>query len=112
MDVDFFCPEEWTTAYPLHFTCLNRDCPSLVIELLIEKYRPALSQICKIEGDIDRYDQIDEGVPVGDYEYIVYACEVEGLPLHYSLSGTSGSMDLNTVKILVEAYHDALTSAW
>ena len=62
----------------------------------MEKNPSALSHLCVI----------DEGVGKGDYNRDKYA---EGLPLHYHLTRES-NMDISTIKILVEAYPEALTT--
>jgi len=90
----FFCPDGETTAYPLHLACCNKSCPASAIELLMKRNPSALSHLCII----------DEGVKVCVY----YDEYVEGLPLHYYLMRES-NIDLSTIKMLVEAYPDALT---
>lgn len=94
---DEFCPKKETNAYPLHLACYNENCPSSVIELLVKKNPEALSHLCIVEVGVR--GEGDDGE-----EY------VEGLPLHYYLSRES-NRDFATVKLLVDAYRGALTTA-
>lgn len=84
-----------TLAYPLHLACTNPECPNSVIELLVKKYEAALSHLCIVGGG------------AGGGVYDEYA---EGTPLHYYFVRKS-NIEINTVKMLVEAHPAALTTA-
>lgn len=84
------------TSYSLHCACYNDSCPSAVIELLMKSNPSAIGHMCLV-GD---------GVDCGGYE----ETWVEGLPLHYYL-GRESNIDINTVKMLVHAQPEALTTA-
>ena len=91
---DYFdqCTEETTTSYALHCACYNEHCPSSIIELLLKKY-PAASK--------DRSS-------VGERWLSNYHGGQKGLPLHYYLSRPLNYVDLDMVKVLVEAYPQSL----
>ena len=51
---EFWDDGEQTEAYPLHFACLNPDCPGTVIQLLVKSYPMTLYHKCILlsnEGD-------------------------------------------------------------
>mmetsp|Transcript_30711 Transcript_30711/g.64993 ORF Transcript_30711/g.64993 Transcript_30711/m.64993 type:complete len:594 (+) Transcript_30711:80-1861(+) len=73
------------SVYPIHMACCNESCPSSIIELLV-KEKPCL------------------------VEQVFRCVSFKGLPLHCYLSRTS-NIDLETVKMLVEAYPGALKMA-
>jgi len=77
-------------AYPLHCCAYNDHCPAEVIKLLIDKYPAALEKFCSMEELFPGQEDI-----------------VEGLPLHYFLA-RQNNMEIGTVKMLVEAYPQAL----
>jgi len=95
-----FCPEtereddESNKAYALHCACYNPNCPTSIIELLLETNPSALEQLCLIK----------DGVNSGRYDDIY----VRGIPLHYYLSRKS-NVDIDTVKMLVKACPFSLT---
>jgi len=77
-----------TTSYALHCACYNQCCPSAVIILLLKKYRSAAKWLSLVEDGINTY-------------------YVKGLPLHYYLSRNK-NVDIDTMKLLVEAYPQSL----
>ena len=88
-----FCPDGddgGTESYPLHVCCYNELCPNEVIGLLVEKYPDALSHCCIFREGIGEIG--DDGM---------------WLPLHYYLERES-NVDIDTVKVLIEAYPEAL----
>ena len=85
--------DEESKAYPLHFCTYNPNCPSEVIQLLIEKYPAALTKTCFV----------NHGVEFGDID--AEDC-IKGLPLHYYLSRKN--IDINTVQMMVNAFSQAL----
>ena len=90
-----------TVAYPLHLACRNEKCPNSVIELLMKKNTYALGHMCLVYN----------GVPSGGLYYVRgVPGYVEGTPLHYYLSRKS-NIDIDVVRMLVEVYPDALTTA-
>ena len=96
---DVYCPgysssESRNKAYPLHLACCNENFPNVAIALLLNKFPKALSHM----------SLIDEGVTSGQEDEYVY-----GLPLHYYLSRRE-NIDIETVKMLVKAYPQALSS--
>jgi len=97
---DEFCiirsPVHRTSAYPLHFACLNSYCHSNVILKVLENNPDAIYHQCVIGGEIQ----------TGDYDHST----VEGLPLHYYLSRET-NVDLSLVKLLVEKDAEALYTA-
>ena len=85
---------QWETSYPLHLACGNSRCPNSIIRMLVEKYPMALRHQFMVKNVIIE----------------VYINSSPGLPLHYYFTRLHG-IDLDTVKILVEAYPQALTTA-
>ena len=85
--------EQWATSYPLHLACRNSRCPNSIIRMVLEKYPLALRHLCMVKNGIE----VDP-----DFS--------PGLPLHYYFMRPHG-IDLDTVKMLVEAYPQALTTA-
>jgi len=90
----FPCVASWHTAnyhdritptYALHCACKNEHCPSSVIELLVKEHKAAAECLTRIFN----------------------SWHVKGLPLHYYMARTS-NIDINIVKLLVEAYPDSL----
>jgi len=95
-----YCPsysssDSENNTYPLHLACSNKNFPSVAIKLLLNKFPKVLSHM----------SLIDEGATSGQDDEWVY-----GLPLHYYLSRQE-NIDIDTVKMLVEAYPQALSSA-
>ena len=89
----FFCDNangQWATSYPLHLACCNSRCPNSIIRMLVEKYPLAFRHLCMVEDG--------------------YMNSFPGLPLHYYFSRPHG-IELDTVKMLVEAHPQALTTA-
>ena len=89
-----YCPNGETVAYPLHLACYNKNCPRSVIALLMKKNTYALGHLCIVH----------DGVPSSGFD------DVQGVPLHYYLARES-NIDIDVVRMLVEAYPDALTTA-
>jgi len=79
-------------AYLLHCACYNKYCPDSIIKLLLERYPPALEQLCIVK----------KGINDSWYE------DVSGLPLHYYLSRNE-NVNIDIVKSLIEAYPTSLT---
>ena len=86
--------DELSEAYPLHFCTYNENCPSDVIQLLIEKYLAALQETCIV----------NYGVRFSGDEDEEELCA--GLPLHYYLSRKN--VDINMVQMMVNAFPQAL----
>ena len=85
--------DEESKGYPLHFCTYNENCPSEVIQILIEKYPAALRESCFINNGVE-FGDIDEE-----------DC-IKGLPLHYYLSRKN--IDINTVQMMVNAFPQSL----
>ena len=77
-----------STHSALHCACYNEYCHSSIIELLVKKN----PELCKMKGKAREEENK----------------VVEGLPLYCYLIRKS-NIDINTVKILAEDYHQALT---
>ena len=86
--------DDLSEAYPLHFCTYNPNCPSEVIQLLIEKYPAALQETCIVNYGV-RFSGDDEEEEL-----------CAGLPLHYYLSRKK--VDINTVQMMVNAFPQAL----
>ena len=99
LKINGFCPDGETEAYPLHICCCNVNCPNAIIDLLVEKYPDALRHYCIV----------DEGVEFIIHDEVEY---ITGLPLHYYLERKSNvDVDVDAVKMLVDAYPQALLAA-
>jgi len=87
-------------AYALHFACYNEHCPDSVIELLMKFYPDALEHTSFLKEGV--------GLPhiSDDWDETCAA----GIPLHYYLSRAS-NVNIDTVKILVEASPESLVTA-
>ena len=96
INTTYFCPNGESSCYPLHLCCYNENCPNTVIKLILEKYPDAISEFAMVKHGVNR----------GEYD----TAYVEGLPIHYYLSRTS-NLDLDTVKVLVDAYPNCLMNA-
>lgn len=83
-------------AYPIHLACANEHCPNSVVELLARSNPYALGHLCILK-DYGLYSDCDDE-------------HVGGVPLHYYFSRTS-NMELDTVKVLIEAYPNSLTTS-
>eukprot|EP00574_Skeletonema_japonicum_P004510 CAMPEP_0201718608 /NCGR_PEP_ID=MMETSP0593-20130828/4083_1 /ASSEMBLY_ACC=CAM_ASM_000672 /TAXON_ID=267983 /ORGANISM="Skeletonema japonicum, Strain CCMP2506" /LENGTH=789 /DNA_ID=CAMNT_0048208949 /DNA_START=76 /DNA_END=2445 /DNA_ORIENTATION=+ len=80
-------------AYPLHCCAQNDHCPAEVIKLLIEKYPAALEEFCFLNTLL---------FPGEELRRVRRA-----LPLHYYMARPT-NVDIDTVRVLVEAYPQAL----
>ena len=91
------------SSYPLHLACINDNCPSSIIELLVKENPLAASTQSLLNGQID----------YSDGQATIYSCYwnkiTNGLPLHMYLSRQT-NIELDCVKLLVEAYPEALTT--
>ena len=87
----YFCTYRENAVYPLHLCCYNENCPSSVIKIVYEKYPVAIFE----------FSLVKSGLECGIDHFI------EGLPIHYYLSRSS-NVDIDTVKMLVQAYPDSL----
>lgn len=88
----YFNSELNTTLKPICMACTNNDCPTSVIELLIEKGRSALDHLSLL----------------GNFGSIE---GVQGLPLHFYLMMREAScIDVEVIKKLVDAYPEALSA--
>lgn len=95
--IDAPLSEKETTSYPIHLACYNNDCPNDAVELLINEEPELMSHSCIVE---DGWSNRLMDLHGADTYY-------RGLPLHYYLSRTS-NRDIQTIKMLAEAYPDAL----
>jgi ankyrin repeat protein len=97
---EHYCPHpaEKTTSYPLHLACLNNHCNNDIVVAILKRHPDAVLHMCMIGRELQ----------IGDY-YSNHSF-VKGSPLHYYLSRTS-NVDLNVVKVLVEANPDCLRVA-
>ena len=80
-----------TNVYALHCACYNKHCPSSIIELLLEEFRAAAELLSNVIDGL-------------------YDLNIKGLPLHYYFARDS-NVDIDTVKLLVEAYPESLMIA-
>ena len=83
--------ERNTTVYALHCACYNEHCPSSVIIRLYKEYTAAIDCLSIIFNGVHDWG-------------------ATGLPLHYYLARTS-NIDIDIVKMLVEAYPQSLMVA-
>lgn len=83
------------TAYPLHCACENGDCPDSVVKLILDGYPEVLMHSCVIDNGPRHALEVDY-------------CE-EGNPLMYYIARRK-SVNLTTVKILVDSYPKKSTS--
>jgi len=94
-------------SHPLHLACRNASCSMSIIQLLAKKNPSALrhssSEFC-VTGPL-----IYEALMLV-HRHNDVGVEVVGLPLHCYL-GRRSNMDIDTVKILLDAYPEALTTA-
>jgi len=81
-------------AFPLHLACCNESCPDSIIELLIEENPEALGRFCHTKW-----------IWPDDYDTTTHSTGF--LPLHYYLARQK-NVNIDTVKMLVEAYPEAL----
>ncbi|KAL7482272.1 hypothetical protein ACHAW6_007949 [Cyclotella cf. meneghiniana] len=92
-------------AYPLHLACFNADCPVSVIKLLVEKNPLALRQTWKEPYSLPLHCYLARACihPSWGYEDedMRYFEEIPAFP--------SGDLDYHVVKLLVDAYPEALT---
>jgi len=99
LDSGKFCSDR---AYPIHLACANEHCPNSIIELLARSNPSALGHGCILENyGICIYCDYGICTDCADEDH------VEGVPLHYYFSRPS-NMELDTVKILIEAHPDSL----
>ena len=88
-------PVKWVNYYhdksALHVACYNKDCPNDVIRFLVEKYPAVLEHVFLVEDEMNNDN-------------------ASSLPLHYFLSRNK-SVDINTVKMMVEIYPRSLMIA-
>jgi len=93
---------EWPTytiAYPLHLCCYNIHCKSDVIELLVGLFPKPLDKLCLIE----------DGITCGIYGDYMEEEQYQTVPLGYYLGrNNSKCINVNTVRVLVEANSNAL----
>ena len=83
-------------VYPIHIAASNIDCPTSVIELLVEKNPSALEYLSLLDGWM-----------MCDFGSIK---NVKGLPLHFYLTRKALHIDVEVVKRFVYAYPEALTT--
>jgi len=81
-------------AFPLHMACSNESCPDSIIKLLMEENPEALGSFCHTIG-------------IWPYDYDPTTHSTGFLPLHYYLTRRK-NVNIDTVKMLVEAYPEAL----
>ena len=92
-------------AYPLHLACFNADCPESVIKLLFEKNLSAVRHVGdKIGLPLCCYLQRAHKHPVWGYHDDDDGHWIEEVPAF-----PSGEIDHDIVKMLINAYPNALT---
>ncbi len=108
---NYYCPNHFgpgigSSSLAIHLACLNSNCPSSVIKLLIESNPSSLLQLSLLDhrklfinGADTLYDY-----DVGDIDD--HLCE--GLPLHFYLTRPSNNIDLDIVKLMVNTYPESL----
>jgi len=80
-----------TPLYALHCACHNEHCPGSVIELLLKEYTSPIKVISMVKSEQHKWG-------------------VKGLPHHHYLARAS-NIDINIVKLLIEAYPESLMIA-
>eukprot|EP00804_Cyclotella_cryptica_P005634 CCRYP_000013-RA/>CCRYP_000013-RA protein AED:0.20 eAED:0.20 QI:186/1/1/1/1/1/2/169/621 len=105
-DAERFCMHpNGSGAYPLHLACFNADCPVSIVKLLVEKNPLALKQSWREPYVLPLHCYLARACvhPAWGYEddEMGYVEEIPAFP--------SGELDYDIVKLLVDAYPEAVT---